>query len=67
MKLRRVPRDLNLADHLTKCKTWREMEELVRGVGGRMKVIKSGKDVGSKGAGRKVKSQFSGDSGIRAA
>ena len=49
----------DLADHVTKSKTWREIDEPLRVVGARMKVIKSGKDVGSKGARWNGKSQFS--------
>ena len=51
VKMRRVPGELNFADLLTKGKTWREIDELVRGVGGRMNVIKRAKDVGDKVAG----------------
>ena len=36
VKMRRVPGTLNLADHLTKGKTWREVEQLVKKVGCRM-------------------------------
>ena len=35
----------------TKGKTWREIDQPVRGVGGRMKVIKRSKDVGKEGTG----------------
>ena len=66
-KIRRVPGTLDLSDHLTKGKTWREIDELVRGVGGIMKVIKSGKDDGSKGAGWRGISEFAVDSEVRAA
>ena len=47
-------------------KTWREIEELVRGVGGRTNVIKSGEDAGSKGAGWRGSSEFLVDSEIPA-
>ena len=50
VKMRRVPGELNMPDHVTKGKAWREIDELVRGVGGRMKVIKSYRGVENKGA-----------------
>ena len=54
-----------MADQLTTGKTWRETDAQVRGVGRRMKAIKSGQDVGSKGAGWKGVSEFTVDSEVR--
>ena len=47
VKMRRVPGELNLADHLTKGKTWWEVEELVGKVGGR--IVASGRAVRTRG------------------
>ena len=38
VKMRRIPGEQNLADHLTKGKAWHQIEMLIRGVGGIMKV-----------------------------
>ena len=43
VNVRRVPREQNLADHLTNGKSWRETDDLIRGVGARMKVSKGNK------------------------
>ena len=37
-KMRRIPGEQNLADHLTKEKAWHQIEMLIRGVGEIMKV-----------------------------
>ena len=37
-KMRRIPGEQNLADHLTKGKAWYQIESLIRGVGGIMKM-----------------------------
>ena len=65
--MRRVLGGLNLADHVTKGKTWREIDELMRGVGGRLKVIQSGKSVGNDGAGWRGSSEFTVDSEFQVA
>ena len=36
--MRRVPGEHHLADHLTKGKSWREIDDSIREVGGRMRV-----------------------------
>ena len=56
--MRRVPGETHLADHLTKGKTWRELDASVRCVGGRMKVIKSSTYMVTKGIGWKGRSGF---------
>ena len=38
VKMKRIPGEQNLADHLTKGKAWHQIEMLIRGVGGIMKV-----------------------------
>ena len=38
VEMRRIPGEQNLADYLTKGKAWYQMETLIRGVGGIMKV-----------------------------
>ena len=38
VKMRRIPGEQNLADHLTKGKAWHQIETLIRGVGGIMKM-----------------------------
>ena len=43
VNMRRVPREQNLADHLTNGKSWREIDDLIRGVGARMKVSQGNK------------------------
>ena len=45
VKMRRIPGERNLADHLTKGKAWHQIEMLIRGVGGIMKM--SGNNKGS--------------------
>ena len=45
VKMRRIPGEQNLADHLTKGKAWHQIEMLIRGVGGIMKM--SGNNIGS--------------------
>ena len=44
VKMRRIPGEQNLADHLTKGKAWYQIETLIRGVGGFMKVNGDGKE-----------------------
>ena len=43
VKMRRIPGEQNLADHLTKGKAWHQIETLIRGVGGIMKMSGDGK------------------------
>ena len=43
VKMRRIPGEQNLADHLTKGKAWHQIEKLIRGVGGIMKMSGDGK------------------------
>ena len=43
LKVRRVPGEQNLADHLTKGKSWREIHDSMRVVGGRMQVSQGNK------------------------
>ena len=43
VKMRRIPGEHNLADHLTKGKAWHQIETLIRGVGGIMKMSGDGK------------------------
>ena len=43
IKMRRIPGEQNLADHLTKGKAWHQIETLIRGVGGIMKMSGDGK------------------------
>ena len=43
VKMRRVPGEQNLADHLTKEKPWYEIDALIRGVGGFMKMNQNNK------------------------
>ena len=43
VKMRRIPGEQNLADHLTKEKAWHQIEKLIRGVGGIMKMSGDGK------------------------
>ena len=38
VKMERVPAGQHLADHLTKITSWSEIDELIRGVGGQIKV-----------------------------
>ena len=38
VKMRRVAEEQHLADHWTKGKSWREVDDFIRGVGGRMQV-----------------------------
>ena len=45
VKMRRVPREQNLADHLTKGKSLREIDDFIRGVGGRMQVSQDNKRI----------------------
>ena len=40
---RRVPGEVHLADHFTNGKSWREIDDLIRGVGGRMQVREGNK------------------------
>ena len=42
-KMRRILGEQNLADHLTKSKAWHQIETLIRGVGGIMKISGDGK------------------------
>ena len=44
VKMRRIPGEQNLADHLTKGKAWHQIETLIRGVGGIMKMSGKGGD-----------------------
>ena len=38
VRMRRVPGEHNLADHLTKAKSWHEIDKMIRGVAGRREV-----------------------------
>ena len=44
VKMRRIPGEQNLPDHLTKGKPWHENEALIRGVGGLMKISQNNKE-----------------------
>ena len=44
VKMRRIPGEKNLADHLTKKKAWHQIETLIRRVGGIMKMSGDGRE-----------------------
>ena len=44
VKMRRVPGEQNLADHLTKVKPWHEIDALIRGVRGFLKMSQDNKE-----------------------
>ena len=44
VKMRRIPGEQTLADHLTKGKAWYQIETLIRGVRGIMKMSGDGKE-----------------------
>ena len=67
VKMRRIPGEQNLADHLTKGKAWYQIETLIRGVGGIMKMCAVSAGSSAKGVHRGRHQRESAGSSYRAA
>ena len=52
VKMRRIPGEQNLADHLPKGKAWHQIETLIRGVGGIIKMSGDAKEVTNERSGK---------------